>query len=130
MCELSARVPRLRLWAATLSHTDIPPGLQVEPLTLPLRCAPVVLREVQPTVDRLSAGIHSYTTDTPSPSDGPDVIRLRHEGAGHAGRWPVECDGCGREVARVLRQLNVGVTGTSGSGDIDTVPLQTVGERP
>ena len=111
--DLSARVPRLRLWAATLWHDDIPPGLQVEPLTVPLRSAPVITRQVQSAFSRYR-GLHSYS-DTPSPSDGPSVIRLRHEGAGHAGRWPVECDGCGREVAAVLRQLNVGVTGTSGA---------------
>nr|KAG5692918.1 hypothetical protein BaRGS_031422 [Batillaria attramentaria] len=65
--------------------------------------------EVARAVSRAS-DVHNYSdSGTPSPSDGPRVIRLRHEGGDHTGRWPVECWGCGAIVARVLTEdLHVG----------------------
>nr|KAG5688818.1 hypothetical protein BaRGS_017050 [Batillaria attramentaria] len=66
-------------------------------------------REVAREVSRFNE-IHNYSdSGTPSPSDGPRVIRLRHEGGDHTGRWPVECWRCGAMVARVLTEdLHVG----------------------
>nr|KAG5692908.1 hypothetical protein BaRGS_031412 [Batillaria attramentaria] len=68
-----------------------------------------IIREVARAVSMVSQ-IHNYSdSGTPSPGDGPRVIRLRHEGGDHTGRWPVECWRCGAMVARVLTEdLHVG----------------------
>nr|KAG5692906.1 hypothetical protein BaRGS_031410 [Batillaria attramentaria] len=67
------------------------------------------LREVARGVSEANY-VHNYSdSGTPYPSDGPRVIRLRHEGGDHTGRWPVECWRCGAIVARVLTEdLHVG----------------------
>ncbi|XP_070208000.1 uncharacterized protein [Littorina saxatilis] len=114
VARLAESVPGLHLWAAGVLHTDIPPSLQPEPLTVPLRCAPSVLREVQPAVGRLTARIHNYSdSGVPAPGDGLRVIRLSHHGNAHRGRWPVECQQCGKEVAAELLRLGVGSGGSS-----------------
>nr|KAG5692147.1 hypothetical protein BaRGS_020695 [Batillaria attramentaria] len=46
--QLFLRVLRLSLWAAQVGTSYIPAELQVEQVTVPLRCAPTVLREVAP----------------------------------------------------------------------------------
>ncbi|XP_070206605.1 uncharacterized protein [Littorina saxatilis] len=111
--RLAESVPGLHLWAAGVLHTDIPPSLRPEPLTVPLRYAPSVLREVQTGVGRLQ-GVHNYSdSGVPAPGDGLRVIRLSHHGNAHRGRWPVECQQCGKEVAAELRRLGVGSGGSS-----------------
>ena len=108
---LLSNLPRLCLWIARVRHDKIPDVLSTETLTTPLRSAPVVLREVKPGVERHNVHNYSDGPGLPSPSDGPRVMRLLHGGAEHSGTWPHQCRRCGRDVARVLRQLNVGAEG-------------------
>nr|KAG5693855.1 hypothetical protein BaRGS_009911 [Batillaria attramentaria] len=89
------------------------------------RCTPRILKEVQDALSRTDVAQYSIS-GTPSPSDGPNIIQLRHQGAGHTGRWPVECFLCGQEVARVLKELHVGETGgdiTKGGSKVSDTPL-------
>ena len=110
--QLTGRVTHLYLWCAGVSHIDIPPELQTEVLTTPLRCAPAVLREVGPAVGRWSDRIHPYTdSGLPAPGDGPSVVRLSHHGNAHTAREPTDCEQCGRDVATQLRRLGVGSGG-------------------
>ncbi len=112
MSELTGRVTHLYLWCAGVVHTAIPRQLQEEVLTTPLRSAPSVLRALQPELDERSDDIHGYSdSGLPAPGDGPSVIELHHDGDGHRGRYPVDCDRCGRDVADTLRRIGVGVGG-------------------
>ena len=112
MSGLTGRVQNLNIWVAGVFHTNITTELQKEVLTTPLRCAPAVLREVGPVVDRLSGHVHSYTdSGLPVPGDGPSVVRLDHRGNAHTGQQPTDCAWCGHEVAFELRRLDVGTRG-------------------
>ena len=108
MRQLSDRVPNLHLWIAGVWY-EVPPELhlQPEPLTTPLRSAPVILREVQPGLDKATNGIHSYSVSgIPAPADGLKVVRLVHSGSDHAAsEWPVDCVQCGKDIAAQLRRL-------------------------
>ena len=112
MRGLADRVTNLYLWCAGVVHTDIPPELQVEALTTPLRSAPSVIREVQNCLVVWSDEVHGYSdSGLPAPGDGPSVIQLEHGGYGHSGQHPVDCDQCGRDVAATLRNIGVGAGG-------------------
>ena len=112
MGELTGRVTHLYLWCAGVYHRDIPRQLQEEVLTTPLRSAPSVVRAVQPALDEWSHLIRGYSdSGLPAPGDGPSVIELDHDGYGHRGLNPVDCDQCGRDVADKLRSIGVGVGG-------------------
>ena len=112
MSELTGQVTHLCLWCAGVVHTAIPPELQEEVLTTPLRSAPSVVRKVKPEVDALSDYIPGYSdSGLPAPGDGPSVIELDHDGDGHRGLYPVDCDQCGRDVADTLRRIGVGAGG-------------------
>ncbi|XP_025114295.1 uncharacterized protein LOC112576215 [Pomacea canaliculata] len=109
--KLLTQVPLLHLWAASCYHGDAPAGWQVEHLTRPLRSPPAVVREVAQdtnfTEDRYvlpyrERGVADHT-------DGPPVTRLYHS-QGHSGDRSVDCVTCGRELARFLHSLRVGVT--------------------
>ena len=108
---LTGRVTHLYLWCAGVGHTTIPPELQVEILTTPLRSAPVVLRVVQPAIDEWSRGgqVLGYSdSGLPALGDGPSVVRLYHHGDGHTSGHPVDCVQCGHDVAVLLSRLGVG----------------------
>ncbi|KAK7106592.1 hypothetical protein V1264_017826 [Littorina saxatilis] len=105
--RLAQRVPHLYLWCACMEHRDIPPSLQTQVFTVPLRSAPAVLREIQPVIHRFD--VHDYSdSGVPAPGDGLSVIRLSHHGNAHTSRWPVDCAQCGQDIAAVLRRLGVG----------------------
>ncbi|XP_070203697.1 uncharacterized protein [Littorina saxatilis] len=105
--QLAQRVPHLYLWCATVYNDDIPPALQTQVFTVPLRSAPAVLREIQPVIEEYP--VHDYSdSGVPAPGDGLSVIRLTHHGNAHTGRWPVDCAQCGQDIAAVLRRLGVG----------------------
>ncbi|XP_070206743.1 uncharacterized protein [Littorina saxatilis] len=122
--DLNSLMPDLHLWMARVRHDNIPTVLDTHVLTLPLRSAPVVLREVQPGVTRHKVYKYDDLSKVVSPADGPRVVRLTHYAAGggngdddggggggdvHSGTWPHQCRRCGRDVADVLlRQFNVG----------------------
>ena len=109
MSELTGQVTHLYLWCAGVYHSDIPRQLQEEVLTTPLRSAPVVVRTVQSVLDVRPGYIRDYSdSGLPAPGDGPSVIQLHHRGYGHRGRYPVDCDRCGRDVADTLRRIGVG----------------------
>ena len=113
MKELTKLRPKPYLWLAGVWH-DIPEELDLtaEPLTAPLRCAPVILREVQPGIDKATDGIHNYSDNgLPAPADGLSVVRLSHHGDGHVNPWPIDCVKCGKNVAAELRHLCVGKLG-------------------
>ena len=109
MSELTGRVTHLYLWCAGVYHDDIPPELQEEVLTTPLRSAPVIVRTVQSGLDDSSNEIRGYSdSGLPAPGDGPSVIQLDHDGDGHIVWHPVDCVQCGRNVAAKLRRIGVG----------------------
>ena len=102
----------LYLWCAGVYHRHIPPELQEEVLTTPLRSAPVIVREVRSELFVHSSDIRDYSdSGLPAPGDGPSVIELHHDGDGHRGQDPVACDQCGRDVAAKLRSIGVSVGG-------------------
>ncbi|XP_070203668.1 uncharacterized protein [Littorina saxatilis] len=106
--QLAQRVPHLYLWCATVYNDDIPPALQTQVFTVPLRSAPAVLREIQQGVQGYDF-VHDYSdSGVPAPGDGLSVIRLSHHGNAHTGRWPLDCAQCGQDIAAVLRRLGVG----------------------
>ncbi|KAK7499553.1 hypothetical protein BaRGS_00009205, partial [Batillaria attramentaria] len=92
----------LRLWAANLYHNSRPPCLTAVPMLEPLRTTPVITREVQ--------------TSHYIQAQGPPVRYLHHSGEGHnISDWPGECLQCGKDLARELHELHVGLEAT---GDI------------
>ncbi|XP_070203700.1 uncharacterized protein [Littorina saxatilis] len=106
--QLAQRVPHLYLWCATVYNDDIPPALQTEVFTVPLRSAPAVLREIQTGLQGYDV-VHDYSdSGVPAPGDGLSVIQLSHHGNAHTGRWPLDCAQCGQDIAAVLRRLGVG----------------------
>ncbi|KAK7106752.1 hypothetical protein V1264_017973 [Littorina saxatilis] len=106
--QLAQRVPHLYLWCATVYNDDIPPALQTQVFTVPLRSAPAVLREIQQGVQGYDV-VHDYSdSGVPAPGDGLSVIQLSHHGNAHTGRWPLDCAQCGQDIAAVLRRLGVG----------------------
>ena len=110
--ELTCQVPHLYLWMAGVGYTVIPPELQTEVLTTPLRCAPIVLGELGPEVDLWSHAVYGYSdSGLPAPGDGPSVVRLSHRGNAHTGHKPTDCEMCGKNVAAELRHLGVGTWG-------------------
>lgn len=112
--DLMSRVPNLHLWTAGLWNNNAPSGLQLEPLTVPLRCAPIIQREVEKGFIRVTASsLYNYSASAaPTPCDGPSIIRLSHQGLGHTSELPVDCEQCGVEIASVLtRHLHVGAQG-------------------
>nr|KAG5712119.1 hypothetical protein BaRGS_020845 [Batillaria attramentaria] len=127
--ELHKRVPDLRVWAASLFHGDKPPCLTEVPMTEPLRTTPVVTRHVQESpIIHTSKRVRAYTPGSaPLPADGPSLRVLYHQGPGHSGGKPEDCELCGAEVARVLQELRVSLTGhitshNTAAGAIRTIP--------
>ena len=111
MSELTGRVTHLYLWCAGVDHTDIPPELQEEVLTTPLRSAPAVLRHVQSLLgvwSRYGQVLGYSDSGLPAPGDGPSVVELSHYGYGPTARHPVDCVQCGHDVAAELSRLGVG----------------------
>ncbi|KAK7098194.1 uncharacterized protein [Littorina saxatilis] len=105
--RLAQQVPHLYLWCAGIHNTEIPPALQTQVFTVPLRSAPAVLREIQPGMQDYP--VHDYSdSGVPAPGDGLSVIRLSHHGNAHTGRWPLDCAQCGQDIAAELCRLGVG----------------------
>ena len=108
-----------RVWVASVHNVDdqsvnLPFGLQTERLTVPLRSAPVIVREVQPAIGKLGYTLpydDLHCSGIASPADGMKIIRLSHRGRSHQGQWPVDCAQCGVDVADILDKLHVGKAG-------------------
>nr|KAG5709444.1 hypothetical protein BaRGS_023126 [Batillaria attramentaria] len=114
LCEklydnIDEKEKKLRLWAASTYRRDKPARLLEEPLTEPLRTPPVITREIgKAGVMKDWQDIHPYTDPkAPPPTDGPPVRHVFHAGPQHAGNI-VDCLQCGKEVAEVLKDLQVG----------------------
>ncbi|XP_070202814.1 uncharacterized protein [Littorina saxatilis] len=106
--RLAQQVPHLYLWCAGVHNSYKPPALQTEVFTVPLRSAPVVLREIRPVIDRYD-NVDDYSdSGVPAPGDGLSVIRLSHHGNDHTDGCTVDCAQCGQDIAAVLRRLGVG----------------------
>ena len=117
---LHARVPSLWLWAAgPAPPLNLPAWMHHHRLSAPLRCPPVVHREVEKGFDSLSSVVPGYSC-APSPPavEGPAVRWLSHAGQrGHPEGRAVDCERCGEVIARLLGELRVGGTGTgTGTG--------------
>ncbi|XP_025098256.1 uncharacterized protein LOC112566336 [Pomacea canaliculata] len=116
--EVCNHIGNVRLWIASSKGTNLPPELHKETLTVPLRSAPSVVAEVDKGV-RALANIPDYTSaGIPAPLDGPQVIRLHHQGPDHLEANIVECEQCGRNIATELKQLKVG------AGQANASPVQ------
>ncbi|XP_025111877.1 uncharacterized protein LOC112574797 [Pomacea canaliculata] len=108
--KLLKKVPDLHLWAASCYSRHTHDKWKVKDLTRPLRCPPVVRREVEQ--DRAMTKDFSVLQygdrRAPDFTDGPRLKRITHKGHG-PGR-PVNCVQCGREVISFLHNhLRVGV---------------------
>lgn len=113
-CEdLLARVPDLRLWGASCQHRHTPRSWQTVTFTRPLRCPPVVVREVAqaPQMTRFDTVACYSVRGVPDHTDGPPIKWVFHRGTEHPGWQPINCVRCGEEVARFLRSLCVGARG-------------------
>nr|KAG5697663.1 hypothetical protein BaRGS_011212 [Batillaria attramentaria] len=111
-CEqLNAAVPDLHLWAAAVQHGHKPDCLQEERLTVPLRCPPAVVKEVEKAPEFKKGHVHAYSAHpVHAPTDGPDVWHLEHvqNDKGHADQlFPKDCEHCGENIAKVLKDLDV-----------------------
>ena len=93
-------------------YINIPPGLQTEVLTTPLRSSPAVVEEVRKVLEQFSDSVNGYSDSGLSVlGDGPSVVRLTHRGNAHTGRNPTDCEQCGEDVAAELHRLGVGTGG-------------------
>ncbi|XP_025113468.1 uncharacterized protein LOC112575704 [Pomacea canaliculata] len=124
--KLLMQVPRLHFWAASCYHIMIPGAWSSEFLTRPLRCPPVVVREVEK--DKKIAQhqfVQPYTQrGIPDHTDGPPVKVLYHRPFqdDHSPTHPADCVTCGREVASFLHSLRVGLPETVTSTTTPTPP--------
>ncbi|PVD32280.1 hypothetical protein C0Q70_07713 [Pomacea canaliculata] len=110
--SLLGKVPGLHMWAAAMRHGHKPDCLRKESLTIPLRCPPVVVREVEMAEEIRTGDVLPYVTGLAltAPTDGPRVRVLVHRG--HKAIFPEYCVECGRATADVLmNDLHVGVQG-------------------
>ena len=109
------------IWAASSFPSWRPKSFKEVVLTQSLRCPPVVVREMMKSRAYATFVRHDFTSlDTgvlssmPSPTDGPPVKSIRHEGHERHGKqrrekdiW--ECKKCGEAVARFLvHDLQIG----------------------
>ena len=112
--RLRAAVPNLSLWATGIWRLDSPPDwLTVEDtLTIALRCPPIVQREVEKS-ESIGREVPSYgTAPWPDPTEGPKVEWIQHEQlSSHSEDNPWDCEECGREIGRKLKDLGVGQPG-------------------
>lgn len=95
-----------------MRHGHKPDCLRKESLTIPLRCPPVVVREVEMAEEIRTGDVLPYVTRLAltAPTDGPRVRVLVHRG--HKAIFPEYCVECGRATADVLmNDLHVGVQG-------------------
>ncbi|XP_025091212.1 uncharacterized protein LOC112562280 isoform X2 [Pomacea canaliculata] len=115
--SLLGKVPGLHMWAAAMRHGHKPDCLRKESLTIPLRCPPVVVREVEMAEEIRTGDVLPYVTGLAltAPTDGPRVRVLVHRG--HKAIFPEYCVECGRATADVLmNDLHVGVQGVQSTG--------------
>ncbi|XP_070209288.1 uncharacterized protein [Littorina saxatilis] len=115
LTKLREKVPELCLWCASLENFKAsPPWLAEKPLTLPLRTPPCITQEIQRSKEIATFSyILAYTPSrTPDATKGPAVRWLKHEGqSGHSDGGAEDCEGCGKAVADLLKELGVGQSG-------------------
>ena len=112
--KLRAEVPAFSLWAAGVRLLQsLPQWLTVQTLSTPMRCPPAVMREVMQDQVLNGTNIPCYTSPAcAAPTDGLAVRWLKHRGQAshsHGGQDnPADCAECGRRVAALLDDLEVG----------------------
>lgn len=78
-----------------------------------LRSPPVVTKEIEKAADIRAGDVLGYkphgSVTSIAATDGLQVDQIRHsEGqAGHSGDLPEDCEQCGMEVARIVKDLCV-----------------------
>lgn len=124
--NLLDQVPGLRLWAATVQRVIRPQCLTEYVLTAPLRCPPVVEKEVSKSKEMGKSVVRYGNRPSPVPTEGPEVIRLPHKKQeGHKGGPPEKCTKCGKEVAQILQKLI-----ESGKGDLQYRDILLICRNP
>ncbi|XP_025114015.1 uncharacterized protein LOC112576027 isoform X2 [Pomacea canaliculata] len=107
--KLLKKVPGLHLWAASYYSRHKHDKWEVKDLTRPLRCPPVVRREVeQDRAMTRDLTVKKYSDrGAPDFGEGPKLQRITHKG--HSPGRSVNCVQCGREVISFLQNhLRVG----------------------
>lgn len=111
-------MPTLGLWAAAVHRRVAPRCLERVTMTTPLRSPPTVIKEVETAWEIIKLNlIDKYTAAYFTETEGPPVKFIEHgnDQPGHDTRQPPEeCEKCGREVASVLRELQVEVNSEIG----------------
>jgi hypothetical protein len=116
---LCKQVAHLHFWAANsqMVNRDIPSQLEHTVLTKSLRYSPSIFRCLRPLFnDYRRRGLagpddNSGIFEIPSAGEGTKNIILLHQGEGHTGPYPMDCEQCGRNVGVKLRQIGVGPQG-------------------
>ena len=116
LCDaLHRAAPNTCLWGAGVFRLFSPRPCvrEVDWLTTPLRCPPSVHREVARSDAIGGHVIPAYRQEAwPSPTEGPDVHWLQHDGQpDHGGDEPEDCLQCGLEVGHLLHHLRDGQSG-------------------
>ncbi|XP_070206773.1 uncharacterized protein [Littorina saxatilis] len=102
------------IWMTSVQLHRIPRNIPVAEVTIPLRFAPVVQREVDRGLREHTYEVLPYSERVvPAPGDGMKVITLRHAGPAHLqAYWPIDCEQCGSDIAHLLlRRFHVGHSG-------------------
>ena len=114
--KLKERVPSLCLWCCSLEPLKSPLSWLPEvALTTSLRSPPVVTREVQRSkeIERHHYILPYSLPPTPAETDGPPILWRQHRGQpGHTEGEAEDCEECGKVIAKVLKDLGVGQSGT------------------
>lgn len=106
--KLLDQVPGLHLWAATVQRVIRPRCLTEYVLTAPLRCPPVVEKEVSKSQEMGKSVVKYGNRPSPAPTDGPHVKWLKHKKQKeHKAGPPEKCERCGKEVAQILQTIIV-----------------------
>lgn len=100
------------LWAAAVQrHFRPPESLMEVSMSTPLRSPQFVVKEIEKAVEiQKYHFVQDYTATKLPETFGPHVRHIRHRSGQleHSGEWPEDCEQCGREVAGILKELQVG----------------------
>ncbi|XP_070176889.1 uncharacterized protein [Littorina saxatilis] len=108
---LNKRVVNLHLWTASLHPKTRPQLLNEVVLTAPLRTPPCVTQVVAQHRGFIGQHVYCYSNvpTSPVPCDGPPPRDVFHKEPQHTtGTDTPDCRECGREIAEILKELQVG----------------------
>lgn len=94
------------MWATALPSHVRPSRLDEHTMKYPLRCPPVVAREVEKASEIQTGAVHKYLYNTTFHCDGLKSINEEHENGikGHTGAMPDDCEECGKVVAKFISE--------------------------